>query len=111
MIDYANKAMTTLHHFKVQHERALQRERNQSNNLSRVREKYMSKIKDIETITKAKQRKIKKLEEAELSILNQLKNTTMLHNYVQSKFEEAFWPGLSISSHFGKNIINVIYLV
>ena len=57
----------------------------------------------IESITKQKKKKLKKMEETELSVMDQLQNTTMIHNYMQSRFEEAFWPGLSISTNLGSN--------
>jgi hypothetical protein len=95
--------MATLHHFKSQHEKAIKKEQIRDSQRNRVRQKYLSKMRNQEQITKHKKKKLKRLEEAELSVMDQLKNTTMIHNYMQSKFEEAFWPGLSISTNLGSN--------
>lgn len=68
---------------------------------NQIRQNYLNKLRNIESITKRKKNQIKRLEEVESSVMTQLKNTTMLHNFVQSRFEEEFWPGLSISSNVG----------
>lgn len=103
VIEYANKAMSTLVHFKTKHQKAIQNERIKSYQRSQIRENYISKIQYIERAAKRNKKKIKNLEKVEMSIIDQLKNTTMVHNFVQSKFEAEFSQGLSISSNLGSN--------
>lgn len=88
--EYTSKAMSTLQQFKAQQHRAMKNQRMQSNHRNELKRKYLAKINQEERRTKRNNLKIKKLEEIETSALDQLKNTTMLHNYVKSRFEDTF---------------------
>lgn len=101
MSEYARRVNSTLYQFKRQHQKVLSDERAKSHKRDQVRHQYLSKIKEIEGATKWQKRRIKKLEIIEQNALDKLKNTTIMHDYVRSRFEEAFWPGLNISANIG----------
>ena len=51
--------------------------------------------------TKMNEKRLKRLGNQEMEALDRLKNTTMQHEFVQSRFKHAFGPALSISTNFG----------
>ena len=71
--EYAMKAMSTLHQFKSQHEKILKNDRVRSQKRNEIRDKYLSKINEIDQYNRRNKRKIKKLESIESSILDKLK--------------------------------------
>lgn len=66
-----------------------------------MRSRYLGRINQIERKSKLNKKKLKRLENYEAQALQNLKNTTVQHEYVQSRFQHAFGPGLSVSTNLG----------
>lgn len=73
------------------------------NNLHRslIRDRYISRITKEEKTADQNCKKMEKLEKLEQTALENLKNTTMKHEYVQNRFRYAFGPSLNHPSKLG----------
>lgn len=101
--DYSRKALSTLHRLK--HKRSINEEKRILRDIKRneVREKYLSKIHDIEETAQLNKDRLKELEKVESETMQKLKNTAIMHDYIQSRFQDAFWPGLHITPSIAPN--------
>jgi hypothetical protein len=95
--EYAQKAKCTLGQFKAKHQRSIQGHKNHILQKQRTKQQYIEKIQEVEKTTERNKKHIKRLEEIEKDVIEQLKDTTMMHQYVQSRYEGLFWSGLTNS--------------
>jgi len=70
---------------------------------SQIRNRYLGRINQIERAAKINEKRLKKLETYEAQALQELKNTTMQHEYVQSRFRHAFGQPLTLVTNFGSH--------
>jgi len=99
--EYIQKAASTHNSFKQRHQKSKDYQKQQNRNQTILRRQYASRIKEVQKKNVLDQKEMKRLDKLEELALHKLNDTMMVHNYVQSRYENVIWPGTSISANIG----------